>query len=446
MPSQIYARRALAVWLLITAVCLAQILITVGWRGSGALAAVMMTGPGSNPALTALAVVLSWVVAGCTIAALAWRPATPERLLVIATYAGLSLLYVSLMRERTYYGDVEDYFRAALSLHTGTALPIRYLYPPLWAALLAPLTRFGENTVTAAIWLVNLLATFAAFPLTARVLTRFRFSERNAVLTTAALFVVNVPLYRTLGYGQINVVVLDLILMTLALYPQQRVLSAIALAAAVHFKISPIVLAFAFLWARDGRWLASFAAALLAIGLAPVAIYGWAPYAEVLANLLNMERANGLVFRETSFDSLARALNAVTGVQVEWAVLPAKMAFTLACLAAAVQHARLRTFADGNDTRVIVLNQAPMLLLLMVLASPLVWEHHALFLVLSYAVVATRLRQPRDWTIFGFAYYVEFLMPTFDFFPWSYGRLLSPLLILWLAWRARAYDSPLVST
>jgi hypothetical protein len=37
---------------------------------------------------------------------------------------------------------------------------------------------------------------------------------------------------------------------------------------------------------------------------------------------------------------------------------------------------------------------------------------------------------------------LEFVVPAFDFFPWSYGRLLSPLLWLYLAWRVSARSGP----
>ena len=77
------------------------------------------------------------------------------------------------------------------------------------------------------------------------------------------------------------------------------------------------------------------------------------------------------------------------------------------------------------------------MLILMVMVSPLVWEHHPVLLALSYVAVATVLK-PADWPLFGLAYFLEFLMPTFDFYPWSYGRLISPLILLFLAWRRRA--------
>jgi hypothetical protein len=113
------------------------------------------------------------------------------------------------------------------------------------------------------------------------------------------------------------------------------------------------------------------------------------------------------------------------------------MALAGACLALALVHVRRGTFAAGTSQRAAVFNAMPALLVLMVMVSPVIWEHHPVFLALSYVAIATVLT-PADWPLFGLAYFLEFLMPTFDFYPWSYGRLVSPLILLFLAWRRRA--------
>jgi hypothetical protein len=82
-----------------------------------------------------------------------------------------------------------------------------------------------------------------------------------------------------------------------------------------------------------------------------------------------------------------------------------------------------------------MLNAVPPLFVLMTLASPVVWEHHGIFVALAFLLLLKRLHRPSDWLWFGFAYLLEFLLPTFDFFPWSFGRLVAPILILWLMWR-----------
>ena len=75
------------------------------------------------------------------------------------------------------------------------------------------------------------------------------------------------------------------------------------------------------------------------------------------------------------------------------------------------------------------------LFILMNMASPVVWVHHGIFLTLSFLLLLKRLDTPGLWLWFGLAYLLEFILPTFDFYPWSYGRLVAPLIILGLMWK-----------
>ncbi len=344
---------------------------------------------------------------------------------------------INVMRERTYYGDFDNYFSAALSLREGTPLPQRYLYPPLWASVLAPLTTLGEEWTLTFAWTLNLVSTVLCVVVLPRVLERYGFSRPLAVAVTVIVGVVNVPILRTLGYAQINMHVLAAILLMLDWYPRHRFASAMALAIAVNLKISPVVLALPFLWAGDVRWLAMFAASIVGIGALPVVAYGLGPYHDVLDNLRNIYQANGLAFRDASIDSFVRATGRAVGTNLDLLMWPAKLTLAPACLTLAAIHARARTLVGTAVNAPAVYSAMPAMLILMVMVSPLVWEHHPVFLALSYIVIATVLT-PADWPLFGLAYFLEFLMPTFDFYPWSYGRLVSPLILLVLAWRRRA--------
>ena len=73
----------------------------------------------------------------------------------------------------------------------------------------------------------------------------------------------------------------------------------------------------------------------------------------------------------------------------------------------------------------------------MTLLSPLVWEHHALFLTLPFLLLLKKLASPAEWILYGTVYLLVFLTPTFDYFPWSYGRLLGILILLALLWISR---------
>jgi len=49
---------------------------------------------------------------------------------------------------------------------------------------------------------------------------------------------------------------------------------------------------------------------------------------------------------------------------------------------------------------------------------------------LPYLLIIKQLTTPSEWVAYGFAFFLEYHLPTFDFFPWSFGRLLSPLVLL----------------
>jgi hypothetical protein len=430
-------RVVLAAWLLFGAGMALQAWLTWFAAPAPRLAALAEVGPGSNPQVTAAAVALAWITMAASLTMLTSRSITPAKAVAIICYAGLALLYINVMRERTYYGDFDNYLHAATSLREHAPLPPRYFYPLLWASALAPLTPLGEAWVFALAWTLNLASTVLCFVLLSRVLERYGFSQPLACVVTLAAGVVNVPILRTLGYAQINMHVFLFVLLALVWYPRFRIASAIALAVATNLKISPLALAIVFLWVRDWRWLTWFAVAVVAIGVWPGLVYGWDAYAEVFTNLRNMREINGLAFREASIDSFAKATANATGLHVEALVWPLRVALAGACLVLASVHVRRGTFTAKTGQLAGVVNAMPALLVLMVMVSPVVWEHHPVFLALSYVVIATVLK-PADWPLFGLAYFLEFLMPTFDFYPWSYGRLISPLILLVLAWRRRA--------
>jgi hypothetical protein len=70
----------------------------------------------------------------------------------------------------------------------------------------------------------------------------------------------------------------------------------------------------------------------------------------------------------------------------------------------------------------------------MTIASPLIWEHHGIFLSLPFLLLLKKVETPAEWTWFSVAYLFVFLTPTFDFFPWSYTKLFGILVILGLLW------------
>jgi hypothetical protein len=265
-------------------------------------------------------------------------------------------------------------------------------------------------------------------------LQRYGFPHPLSIIITVLFLLINTPLMRTLGFIQVNLLTLNLILLSLLAYPRHEFFSALALALAIHLKTSPAVLALAFLLEFNWRWLFWFAVSFFTIGLFPISIHGVSPYLQYLTNAFQLTQIPDTNFHDTSFDSFLRFLNPFFGIQIAQTRLMALAAKALLLVAAlAVMMRTIRNFTFSQENR--MLNAFPPLLVLMTLASPIVWDHHGIFLTLSFLLMLKRLHAPSDWMWFGAAYFLEFVLPSFDFFPWSYGRLLSPLIILILMWR-----------
>ncbi|MCX6640685.1 MAG: glycosyltransferase family 87 protein [bacterium] len=433
------------IWVLISVVAL----VVTSWifcsGGGEELARYLLVGPISDTYLTMLSVAFAWALAGIFLLLVYFQRINSKNIMTVICFLAVCLLYINILRERTEYGDVSDYVQAAFNLAAGEPLHARYLYPPLWAMILQPLTPLGEGVIWRFCWFLNLLSLGAFYFLLQKLLQKYGFSPRLAALTTCAFLMINVPILRTLCYVQVNFHVANLIMLSLLLYPKSRIASALALSLATHLKVSPLLLVLGFLLIKDFRWIAWYVLSMLAVFFATVAIDGFTPYLDFYNNLLHIYSANPTAFRENSIDSFFRALALFFNMgqaAMALSITVTKAAFALVTFAVARRCIRRRTFYNSNDHEAALYNSTPILLLLMVMMSPLVWEHHPVLLALSYLVLLRNLTSARVWFWYGAAYFLEFLVPTFDLFPWSYGRLLSPLIILGLAWSLSENAAP----
>jgi hypothetical protein len=162
-------------------------------------------------------------------------------------------------------------------------------------------------------------------------------------------------------------------------------------------------------------------------------VNGVSPYYQYVNNAFQLTQIPDTNFHDTSFDSFLRFLNPFLGIQIAQTrlmALAAKALLLIGTLAVMLQTIRNQSFSKENR----VLNAVPPLFVLMTLASPIVWDHHGLFTSLAFLLMLKRLNSPAAWMWFGTAYFLEFILPSFDFFPWSYGRLIAPIIILILMW------------
>jgi hypothetical protein len=426
------------VWGALTLLVVASAIVIYLRLGSAGLGNFIQQPPLINLPVTLSSVALLWLSAGILLflvqagrIRIANVPATVGFLLVLWSY-------LNFLSERWRYGDYTYYWESARTMYANQPLHGSYFYPPLWATLTQFLVPAGEGTFFIVLWLLNVVSLALFFVLLHKVLQRYGFSTHFAALVVTLFMLANAPLLRTLVYVQVNLHTLNFILLALLLYPRHSFLSALALAIAAHLKGSPAVLVLAFLLEKDWRWLAWFVLTAALIAGLTVVTDGISPFLDVLRHLQDLALSGNTIFHDTSFDSFLRFSLHLLSLDESWSLAlayAAKALLAAASIAVMLLASRRQVFVRSTDAGSHVLNGIPPLFILMTLASPVVWEHHGIFLALPFLLMLKRLETPHEWLWFGFAYLLEFPLPTFDFFPWSFGRLIAPLLVLWQMWR-----------
>lgn len=434
-------RTAFRYWVVVTLLVIASLIAIYLRNGMTGLNLFIQEWPLSNLAVTLAATALTWLLAGALLYLLANEKINKGNLWLTAGFFLVMFIYLNILRERFRYGDYHYYLEAAAALANGQPLPDTYLYLPLWATLLQFIVSLGDQGVMIVLWFINIIALSTFYFLLVRVLERYGFSHHLSIIITVLFLLINTPLMRTLGFIQVNLLTMDLILLSLLTFPKNSLLSALTLALAVHLKTSPAVIVLAFLLEFNWRWVFWFAVGFLVIGIFPIAVNGISPYYDYVNNAFLLTQIPDTNFHDTSFDSFLRFLNPFFGIQIETTRLMAfgaKVFLLAATLYTMAQNVTQKSFSKENRP----LNAAPALFIFMTLGSPIVWDHHGMFVTLSFLLMLKRIQSPAHWMIFFAAYFFEFMLPSFDFFPWSYGRLLAPMVILWLMFATRKNDEP----
>ena len=431
-------------WIGLTLLVIASLVGIYLRNGTTGLNLFIQQWPLSNLVVTLGSTAITWLLLGALLYMLANEKINEDNVFFVAGFFIIMFLYLSILRERFRYGDYAYYIEAATALLNNQHLPDTYLYLPLWATLLQYIVPLGDQGVLAILWTMNIVMLGLFYALLVKILERYGYSNRLAVTITFLIMLINVPLHRTLGYVQVNLLVMVLVMYSILAFPRNVFLSALALALAIHLKTSPAVFVLAFLLERNWRWVAWFALSFLVIALIPVALEGVTPYFDYVTNIGILTHITDTNFHDTSFDSFFRFFNPFLGIGIETTrviINIAKAALGVSTIYVMTQNIRKHTFVDDKAVSSVLLNAIPSLFVLMTLTSPIVWDHHGLFTALSFLLLIKCIESPALWMWFGFAYFLDFIIPSFDFFPWSFGRLIAPIIILVLMWMNTKKDT-----
>ena len=277
----------------------------------------------------------------------------------------------------------------------------------------------------------NYLSLLCFYGLLYKILRRYGFSGNCSALAVTVMLFVNVPLLRTLCYVQVNIHVANLILLCLLLCKKRVFLSALALAVAVHMKSSPVILVLPFILGKRWKWLIYFTVIMAGIVIWTSAMNGFEYYSNCLDNVRIIFLKTWACYRENSIDSFVRAtLRLFLGrrVAARFPILFLKAALLLLSMMILFLNTKRKTYYRGNNGEAFIYNSFVVLIFLMMMFSPVVWEHHPVFIIFPFLLMLKKISGPGELSIYLAAYYLIFLMPTFDFYPLSYNRLLGVVL------------------
>ncbi|UZJ23547.1 glycosyltransferase 87 family protein [Rhodococcus antarcticus] len=328
---------------------------------------------------------------------------------VLAAVGALAVLVSYLFHPTAYRIDLEVYRAGGRAWLDGIDLyaqpfptqighPLAFTYPPISAVILSPLAWLPLSAANA-VWAVLTLALVVATLVVVLQLVgvRARSPQWWWLLTAAFALTARLePIRSTMGYGQVNVMIMALVaadcLLPRTPWPRG---SLVGLVAAI--KLTPAVFVLYFLVRKDYR---SAATAAASGALVTAAGFVLAPSDSVqywTTSIFETDRIGQLTYasNQNIQGVLARAGLTGTATSILWVLL------SLVTVAVGFQAMR-RAQRAGLPALVLVLNGVVGLLV-----SPVSWSHHWVWampalLVLGLVVLATRSRAAAVLGVLGF--------------------------------------------
>lgn len=446
-------RKLLLTWAAISAASVVALAAGIALRGLSFFYAFQGPADASLVEVKFLVFVVAWFALGCGLALTQQPDLLRRHGAFLVAWGLLALGYLNWVRgpHKVEHKDFSNYFTAAVHMRDGLPLtndPFQlYLYPPLLATLIEPLTFLGLGPASWLFRFGNLVSVILLAWLVYQIAQRMGANRITAVVLMFGALSFNVAVADTLAAQQVNLHVVNLIFASLLLLPGHVALSAIALAVGVQLKVYPVLLAVPFVLMRQWRWCAWFAATLLLIVAGTSLVNSPDYYRQFIERLSTLEEYG---IRNASIASLLHNTATYAGWSLGPAERPIALALTAGCASLviwwgwpAVREGVL--FPDTERRERVIGSAFAVLSVVMLVVSPSIWPHHLVFALFPALALALAVRTPADGAYLGVAWFLIALVPVHEIYPLAYLRLAG-LLLLGFLFRNVARDAALGRT
>lgn len=367
----------------------------------------------------------------------------------------ISLIFLALTIELSFgswdYDQYEAAFRA-IAEGENPYLGTRYLYPPLFADMMAFMFRVGLRffsyvEMDKSAWVFVFYthqASLLYFLIFSYILSiefgvQIGFKELHSVIVVSALYLFNVPILRTLSNNQVNFYILTSILLALVLLRKYPFAAGVAAAVGGLIKIYPFALSAPMMLLRKWRAIAGILVGSLLVFLFETSFFRdidlWRQF--VVFYLTFPVEQESLLFRNSSPMSLLRSSFGFLGLSDT--IL--RVVFIGVVLLVAgwylirffqrekmeIPSGALRMDTDFFRMTGHLLDFSVISLLI----APSAWEHHYVIAIpLALWTFSLRSRDAFLPTVIGVA--LVFALPVFNIYPFSYLRMAGLLILLML--------------
>lgn len=321
--------------------------------------------------------------------------------------------------------DFEYYYQASEEAVRRIEQPI-HLLPPASLLVYAPLQYVPYTVVQAAWVLLSFVCLIAVVVLIAR---SVGIRHARTLMLVAALSYLSFPTQFTLGMGQVNLLVLMLVVAAVFFEGQSRSWSAgVSIGLSWLLKPELLLLMPVLILCRKWRMIgASLSTLAVAVALS-VGLWGTQSYAVYGQRLTHL--GTGLVDAGIYYNQSLTGLMARSGVTSLWIVVPVLVGvFLVTCYSL---WKNPKSFAES------VWMYMPALLLI----EPIAWQHHFVWLIPTYIMLWARRSSVRAAVLLAVSYFlISWNFASFEFLDtmplgWLIGSHgVIGLLIVWIMTR-----------
>ena len=332
--------------------------------------------------------------------------------------------------------DQEQFQDMADTLFGSIYIIYPYIYPPIVAQVLLPLTTLDFEDYAVFVLVLNLMLSFTVLFLIYSLLGLSAWKSGLPLLYLFSLLLFNVPLTRNLRVGQINLVIFFLILLSLYFDKKNKIFPAsFFLMIAVFIKIYPAL--FILYYVLQKRWKFLWysiisGTALISLSVVLNGFSYWTGFIKQLIHSMLMGERPLYFFDFDAYltNNSIKAFFTQLFLHLDLPRNIASIAFLVTLIFLLLLfHRRLPAFLKSRETGYY----ASVLIILSLLVSGMCWQHHFVSILFPLAFVFFSLIEKKLFFLLPF--YIPLHMallyhPVDGGFPFNQVRLFAGFLLL----------------